>query len=626
MSIFYLIIDFFVFTSFFLYKKSSIKLNAITWFIFTLVFMLCYRLILFEMMSLIRLPINLFTYCIISIIISAYLFCKIFKKGKRQEYIFRKIELIGFILIIIYGIYLGISYFGLNLEIKFETTDPSVHYFASKCFMNSDSLLSFKNNLNSLYNLKGMMPIHYCNAGFFMKAFSSFFSEITIYKVFIAYSIYSLVIALSIFYAMIIKFLTNYYMNFIAILAILFFGKGYPYNEMIFGFGYLGNTIIVICSLFIILQEFNNSFIKETDDCKWVMLVTISALAFSIFFGYYFFVPVVYGSLFFYFIYYFMKNKMLFTKWFWITGIITLLIPTFLGFIQYFLPSIKALLSDNNSAKMNSNTEKKQLGQISALAMEGYIYRDLYSNLLYFIPFSIFMVINSIRKRKLNFDFYILILSVIFTILIFFLGMVGKASSYYYYKNYYLLSPILFYNFIYTVYFAQTEYSKLLINSLIFTFCGTFAMNCINFDTFVVSKNSLFNVDPKLSKLFDIYVMNNIYKDKGSILTNEEIELIFVLDGKLKDNLESDYKVVVLGNTNERLWFYSLTGYIPNLDESSLTAFYEENITLDNFKDNKNIDFVLILNESNDLSSFEMNDYEIIYGNKSGIILKSNIS
>ena len=120
--------------------------------------------------------------------------------------------------------------------------------------------------------------------------------------------------------------------------------------------------------------------------------------------------------------------------------------------------------------------------------------------------------------------------------------------------------------------------------------------------------------------------MNNIYKDKGSILTNEEIELIFVLDGKLKDNLESDYKVVVLGNTNERLWFYSLTGYIPNLDESSLTAFYEENITLDNFKDNKNIDFVLILNESNDLSSFEMNDYEIIYGNKSGIILKSNIS
>ena len=120
-------------------------------------------------------------------------------------------------------------------------------------------------------------------------------------------------------------------------------------------------------------------------------------------------------------------------------------------------------------------------------------------------------------------------------------------------------------------------------------------------------------------------MFDSIYKDKGSILTNEEIELIFVLDGKLKDNLESDYKVVVLGNTNERLWFYSLTGYIPNLDESSLTAFYEENITLDNFKDNKNIDFVLILNESNDLSSFEMNDYEIIYGNKSGIILKSNI-
>lgn len=138
MNTIYFIVDIVLVTSFLLRKKTNNKLNFVVWLIFTIALLVPYHTFLFWIMSLIHLPINIISYTFITLILSLFLSFDNIRYKKYQLYEFKKDQLICIGILTVFCIYLAVSYFGIPLEIKFETTDPNVHYFAANQFANSD--------------------------------------------------------------------------------------------------------------------------------------------------------------------------------------------------------------------------------------------------------------------------------------------------------------------------------------------------------------------------------------------------------------------------------------------------------------------------------------------------------
>ena len=399
-------------------------------------------------MSLIHLPINIISYTFITLILSLFLSFDNIRYKKYQLYEFKKDQLICIGILTVFCIYLAVSYFGIPLEIKFETTDPNVHYFAANQFANSDVLVNYIHKDFDIYegSVRNMMPLFYTNAGFFMKGLSDFFYGINNYQSFLIYIIYSFTLSVLVVFVIALQFLRQNKLILFGLIFCIFYAMGYPYNQIIFGFGYLGDTVLVILLLLLSLQM----FCKHTEDFskieKIIMIIILGILNFSIFFGYYMFMPAVYGAVFLFYLYFFYKKKRLFSKEFWSLLFVTLIIPFCLGAIQFFIPMVIT-----NVEALEVNTVNFKFSAFSLLEMEGYIYRDLYSNFIVFIPFCLYFIYHKIKISNLSFDFWLILCMLAFTLLEFLLGMKGYASSYYYFKNYYVLAPLLFYTLIYSI-------------------------------------------------------------------------------------------------------------------------------------------------------------------------------
>ena len=81
----------------------------------------------------------------------------------------------------------------------------------------------------------------------------------------------------------------------------------------------------------------------------------------------------------------------------------------------------------------------------NAISAEGSIYRDLYSNFVFFIPIALFGFVLLIKRKKNSFLSWFTPIFVVFTFGMFAVGYKTEAvSTDYYYKNYYLLWTIVF--------------------------------------------------------------------------------------------------------------------------------------------------------------------------------------
>ena len=81
----------------------------------------------------------------------------------------------------------------------------------------------------------------------------------------------------------------------------------------------------------------------------------------------------------------------------------------------------------------------------NAISAEGSIYRDFYSNFVFFIPIALFGFVLLIKRKKNSFLSWFTPIFVVFTFGMFAVGYKTEAvSTYYYYKNYYLLWTIVF--------------------------------------------------------------------------------------------------------------------------------------------------------------------------------------
>lgn len=496
--------------------------------------------------------------------------------------------------------------YGMNFDIQFITTDPAVHFVFSKYFSDTGNLLLASNSLQPYMHMSTYPFLTYSVTGLFMSITQSVDLKVKIYI--LSNLLFYFLIIMTV-YSIIKKYI--YKKNWtIIIFTLILVSLGYNLNSVIFGFSsQMVGVFIFLCSILL-----SDSLFRNRQPQIFLTTLLIFNLI-GLFYSYYLFVPAIFLGITLYEIS--RKKQELIDRPFYViltsrSFIIGLMLLIFGSLYLFSFPSADI-----------------STGSLDNLKAEGYIFRDLYSDI---IPLLLFVLIGfmSWYKDKRDGSLYLISIStILFVIAIFILVLCDKASTYYYFKNYYLLNNLLIILFAVGLSCLIPKFNRVYIASMFFLVM--MLLNSFFLDKYVASKNHLLN---PLGKNFfgEIYHFNLAKLIETEVLLNkEQQELInYVFENK-EEYTGGSNQVPVIGNMLQRLWFYSISGIWPTISELELRYLYDDNIVnLEEWKKDQNKNPYIIVLEGSDKFSekwmesqkFSINDFEVIYQVNGGKILK----
>lgn len=597
MSIIYLISILVLLIATTLLKKSDKKLNIVKSIAITIVLFLCYQTFISYLYTMIHIPITLSSLTIINVIIIAIFMVKIIYKKEIQAYEFDSRDIIFIIILALVTFLVSYLDFGMPFNIKYITTDSAVHYVSTREFHENESLLLTVDNIETS---NAMMPGAYSNIGILFKAFEPLIGEMNLYKVFIGFDILTLFISGLMFFVTVKKYAKNTLAYCIAGAVSIIYLLGYPLNNMLFGYFYLGIGVLVINAIVAIMQEYK----QETDMKIWTIIPSIFLLCFELFFSYYLFVPPIYAAIFIYYLFYFHKET---GKWInkktIIYSTITLIIPAVMGFCYHVLPG---LLS----------RDQIQVGNV--IQVEGYIYRNMFSNILLFIPFAIYYLV---KEKKIQFDIISIVIWILYMCVLYISIFKLNVSTYYFFKTYFVLWQFAIYLFFRGICYIVEEkkYGKILATSYISIYI------LLMLHSFLTSNVSItkdtFNRNEKITDVMDIFGINKtVLLRVETDYTVEELELLnYVKENSLplKNN-----NTLILANQRQEYWFWAMLQY--RFKDNLNYATTQEHVKKWN---NGGYEYLIYFNRGYYYNSYKniinLQDSEVIFENSSGAIIKN---
>ena len=609
MNIIYLITILLLYIIVLFSKKTNKKQNFVIFSIFLLGIMYFANILLISILSLIKLNVNFTILSIINCIFIGITFFTNYKQNKQkiqmQKFDYNKKEILCVFLIAIVCGLIGIVRFNKFNNISYETTDPAVHYKVAVAFSENMSLLTKTNSASEMYkDFNHAMPGFSLNCGILMKALS-FIPRYTTYMIFETIAL--CLIALT-FYITCLKIKKTRDSNIVIFaLSCLYLGS-YALNNMIFGFGYLG--IGILATNLIILTWL---YIEENKNCKNIYYVLLFLFNYSLFFSYYLFVPTIYLAQGLYLIYKWIKKKETFKRIVKV-GVSTLIIPFLIGIIYFVLPGFFSETSNNTMT--------------SAIALEGYIYRDLWSNFILIAPLIIISIYKELKEKRISFMTILFIIEFIYIVVTFILGLKGYISSYYYFKSYYI-----FWLFCY-IYIVKLINSNNPNNIKLFKFsiayiCFIIVICLSNVEQKIQEKNILFNnviVSPSYANIYWFNASKTI--EKNPVLNSGELQLVNkTMD--FKDKCLYNKEIPFVGSYLQKLWIYSISDIVPIYNHSygNLSGFYENNFDYNLWNGDNNSKCLVIFNRENKKDSenyiyINYDNYDILYKNNDGYIIR----
>lgn len=597
MEILYIISLLVLFISMILVKKSEKEQNILFWIIITAVITLCYNVFESYIITIVKLKSTLPILAAVNLFISVFIILVSCKTKKIQKYYIKWKDIIALLILLVLVGIIGYKQYGPSLQIKYETTDPAVHYnFADKYYESQQT--PAKDN-------KTTMPGAYTNTGILFTIFSGFMEEIELYKIYIMFDIVILFLIVAVFYIGTVNKENSIKKSIVALVVSIIFVCGYPLNSMIFGYSYLSVGILILVATISMI-----SYIKSKELNMGTLLLYMFLLTYGIFFTYYFFVPVMYSSIGIYMLIDMLKNRKsknilsIFTKENIINVLVILILPTILGICYFILPTFIS----------------SEISYGSAIAMEGYCYRDLYSNFIFFIPFALYYCISKLKNKENSFLNTNFIITIVFTLALLYMGLHGKASSYYYYKIYFLISILIMQILVEVMYELIDKKIGIYVFAFLTVYLGILGYSIKDVDTIIATKNYLFNPVARMSSYTDIYSFNYTkLKSKVSILDQNQIDAIKLL----KEKDASKENTQIYGGILQMLWINN----IAKLTESNSILELQRPVEL-NIEDwiaNDNKQYYLCL-DANEQINKNSDKYKIIYEKENAIILeKTNI-
>lgn len=613
MGIVYIISLISLMASFILIKKTQKKLNILSFIAITIGLMFCYNTLVCYILTFFTIPITLLGLSIINFIITIILLFFIIRKKQIQSYEIKKIDLLYISLLGIAVLIVAYLNFGFPFNIKYETGDPSVHYLTAEMFAESDSLLITQDD--EVYgDFSTRKTVSYVNTGLLMKCFDGIIDSYYNYYIFIIFGIFVLFMTAWAMFTTISSFAIDKKTRFLAFVVSLIYIMGYPLNSFLFGFEYLSMGIFLICLIFDMVYYFKNNELKT----GYIVLMFL-LLNFGLFSAYYMFVPFVYSALWIYLcMHSYEKDKTIFSKKNILLLVSTLLVPFFLGFIYHIAPQIYGVIINSN---LNPDTMFNFSSHLidKGLSVYGYIYVNLYSNLILLLPIPIYLIIKKWKENK--FAIMNMIFCIGFIEILLFGFLIDKVSIYYLSKNYFALWFILFY----LNYKGLVEIYKK-NKKLPFAFTSFYVILIILNLLFVYTplENRELNENEKPTTVVEVFGANKtIIKNKVTDLYDGELEILKYF----KDNISYENKVEVVGDMEQGYWAYTLTRYVNNKDDK-ITGRGQYGLTMKmvrTLKDIDDADYIIYFNRTSLYKALQQRIHKlgnVIFENEYGGIVK----
>ena len=602
MGIIYIITVFILFISFILVKKSEKKQNLISIGILSIVLYLAYNIAICLISGCLNIHTDLVFLSVINVLVSFGIGIKIYKDKEIQSYEIRKRDLLAVTIICLISCYIAVDqYKPLSGAIATASVDGCMHYSAATNFANNMIILTKIDNQTG-YNFMTMQPGAYINTGIMMSVYRSIFNNAKDFKTFKLFEIGIFTVNILAFYMLISDKLKNKFKYIIGIIFLILYAFAYPYTSLLYGFSYLSVAIAFSTVLFYLAKLYSKNEIEFP-----LITIMIVLTGIGIIFSYCLFVPALFAFI---CIFVFIKekdekHKILKKQTLIITGILFLV--TIIGIIYLVIPTF---------------TVSTQNKLTDAIGFEGGIYKALFLDFVFYIPFVIMFIIKSIKEKEIKYQLIAIIIIVGQTILELAGLILGFVSSYYYYKIYYILWILM-------------------VDTAIEVMCNI--NDNKELQTFLVSYVTLFVLivlgavsgieerlqmrapglieECRLNKLAGIYFDTNIAAVRNinvSCIVDENRVKLAEEVGKIEDiNLKN---MLVGGmNTNCKAWLYVISGIgcggesINDLQ----TAIVDTNVE-DWMENEKKKYFVLFTTEKYNSTD----KYELIHQNEAGVILK----
>ena len=543
-QIVYIISVIYIFVTFILGEKSKEKISFLKFFMLSIVIFLCYNTFICFIMSNIGVPINLITLSIFNFAIGSIPLYQIIKNKTIQKYYFKLRNAVAVVAILIISVAFFIMNFGSEFEIKYIATDAAVHYAAARDFYKNDKLLD---KVEDTIISKQFMTAAYINTGILFKVTEPVVGEINLYKVFILFDIFSIFMVGVLLYCAVEKIIKSYVHFLITMLMIGFFMIGYPFNSLICGYVYMQLGVIIIEAIIIAFQLLNEEVNKKY---VYTMLLLFN---YAIFFAYCIFLPVLYIVEFLYLIVKARKqDKKIFSKKNLLVFFTIFVIPIICGIFYYVIPYLTSVKTED-----------------VFLNIEGYIYRNCWSNFIFFIP----LVLMCLKKRNADTKFLLLFTVVLTLTMIAIFIAVSKfeLSTYYYYKYNFVLWFVLWYGATYAINITEGKLNiALMAYILVYVAVASIAIECRNVD---ITKE-IYDEDENIINAFDIYCVNKtIVMNAGIDYINPELELIEYIYNNIEIN--NDNKMLVISAPRQEWWFTAIFNY-KNREDPQLVIPKEE--------------------------------------------------
>ncbi|MBR2658727.1 hypothetical protein IKD57_02400 [Candidatus Saccharibacteria bacterium] len=392
-----------------IFKKTDQKLNIVRYLIFQIMLTMIFNVVLMTILYLFGVGMApMFASSVLGIV-GVVLTIIALKKKQFQKYEFRWIDLVASLLIAGVAFAVGIKLFGPDLHLAYNNADPAVHFFMTQdALINGNHSSMFFNEINNALAINGMSIF----------TDSSFLN----YKLYIIIEICMLAFSGLMFYTLVSQWAKKNTHNLICAVIAIFYLLGYSLNNTIYGFGYLGVAVTLICFTIILCKSLWDGIIGLK---KFMPLMSMCAFCNAM--CYVLFAPLVWLIIAAIVFCYGRKNKFKFKK--------ILLVETAI----FALPLILVIKFYYFDFLLT-----EQMDVENQIRTNGAHYAYYIKNAILFLPMAIYALIQNIRKKKSFVTTFFFISWMIFFVLSVIAREFGMISPYYCSKMYHVAWLVTF--------------------------------------------------------------------------------------------------------------------------------------------------------------------------------------
>lgn len=491
----------------------------------------------------ISVPTNALAIAIANLAAGGLLATYIRKTKKVQKFYFDFADTVAVLAVAIVVGMIAFHRFTPQFLLNFETEDPSSHI---KFIV--DTL-----KLDTVIGEGEFMYVGQFTNALFAEFFMPFLESYQVYIPYIVKLVINFFFSGVMFYACISLFFDHKKIapSLLAIGCTLVFLLGYPLNDLMFGFTYLQYTITIVS-----LIAFTAEYFAKGDLPQIWTTVTLSMLCLCVSLGYTLFAPAVYFALFFTITVLHLRTNKFQISWKWVwkycgVQLKIFLFPTALTALFYFV------LGNRN------------FDSVSALSLNGYVYRNLYSDFVLFLPLAIWAFITLTKRKENIFVWSVSVVLAVQTMFLLLFMVKGSVSSYYYFKiNYFIWLVVLLLASI-ALLLLEKQY-KMFVASLCTAFVFLAGMFYSQFDLKLWNAGIQTTPGPySLTETwFRIYDTNRSFLSRTNAVPDDIFEMGKAVSIDSESRADPPQMTVFLGTS--RNWFRAISGQ-RNFQKPELT-------------------------------------------------------